>query len=91
MLKNVKKILVLILILVLIYKIIDIMAAYKTNFELGIHSDIEPWKILINNVNIGGEENKTFEIQSYLENSENVRERENCTRSCNKITNRNKC
>ena len=70
--EKISKILVIVLILLIIYKIIEISAAYKTAVQSNIGAYIEPWKILINKTNITAIETKTFDLESFINESSNV-------------------
>lgn len=79
MIDKIKKIIIIILTFILVYKIIDISAAYKTMLNSEIKANIEPWKILVNNVNIATKEFQLFEVNTLIESSENIRERKICS------------
>lgn len=72
--EKISRIIVLILIIILIYKIVEISAAYKTALQANIRANIEPWKIVINGVDITTTETKTFDLEGFVEDSENVAE-----------------
>lgn len=72
--EKISRIIVLILILILIYKIVEISAAYKTALQANIDANIEPWKILVNDVDITKKETKTFDLEGFVEKSDYVAE-----------------
>lgn len=62
--EKLSKILILILTIVLIYKIVEISAAYKSRVQEDINSNVQPWVILVNNENIATVEVKSFDLTS---------------------------
>lgn len=72
--EKISKIVLLILSIILIYKIVEISAAYKTGLQADANADIEPWKILVNGKNIATTETEIFELESYIDKSDYVAE-----------------
>ena len=68
------KLIFLCLILIVIYKITEINAAYKTGEEIETGVNIESWKILVNNTNIATTNTEVFELENYVVESEYVAE-----------------
>jgi len=68
------KIVILSLIIILIYKIAEISAAYKTGLQQDVKSNIEPWKIVVNGTNIATTETAMFNLESYVDTSDYVAE-----------------
>ena len=67
------QILLVILMGVLVYKLVDISAAYKTLVEGNANVNIEPWVVFVNNENIATTEEKTFELSSIILESQNTK------------------
>ena len=72
--EKILKLIFLCIILILIYKITEISAAYKTSEEIETGVNIESWKILVNNTNITTTNIEVFELENYVVASENVAE-----------------
>lgn len=70
--EKILRLIFLCIILILIYKITGIDAAYKTGEEVETGVNIESWKILVNNTNIATTNTEVFELESYVVASEYV-------------------
>lgn len=70
--EKILKLIFLCIILILIYKITGINAAYKTGEEVETGVNIESWKILVNNTNIATTNTEVFELENYVVASEYV-------------------
>ena len=72
--KNVTRIIILILTVILVYKIIDIYAAYKSMVKVNTNTNVKPWVIYINEKDITGVIEKSFGINEIIYKSEDVKE-----------------
>ena len=70
--EKISKIIVIVLMLILIYKIVEISAAYKTGIQSNIATNIEQWRILVNGTNIATTETKVFDVETFIDESSNV-------------------
>ena len=68
------KLIFLCIILILIYKITEIYAAYKIGEKIETNVNIETWKIVVNDTNIATTTTEEFELQNYVVESEYVAE-----------------
>jgi len=67
---KITKLLIIVLICVVVYKIADVYAAYKSMIEEKLQGNIEPWIIFVNDTDIVKSETATFNLVNMISDSE---------------------
>lgn len=70
---KIAKVVIIVLLCVVVYKVVDVYAAYKSMAEEKIEGNIEPWVIFVNNVDIVKYETATFDLTKMITDSQYVK------------------
>lgn len=67
---KITKLLIIVLLCVVVYKIVDVYAAYKSMVEENLQGNVEPWIIFVNDTDIVKSETTTFNLVNMISDSE---------------------